>query len=74
VGLEKALGVMDAALAKTPFLAGETFTLADVVYMPYVDYLMGSPVKDVIAKFPHVGAWWKGVSDRPAWAKATGRA
>jgi glutathione S-transferase len=73
-GLEKALGIMDAALAKTPFLAGQTFTLADVVYMPYVDYLMGSPVKDVIAKFPHVTAWWQRVSDRPAWAKASGRA
>ena len=43
-GADKALGIMDAQLAKSPFSPG-TFTLADVCFMPYFEYAMGSPAK-----------------------------
>ena len=72
-GLETALGVMNARLAKSPFLAGEQLTLADVCFMPYVEYLMSTPVKETIAKFPHVAAWWNKASERPTWKKVAGR-
>ncbi len=73
-GLEKALGVMEAELAKNAFIAGPEFTLADVVLMPYMEYAMMTPAKDIIAKYPHVSAWWKKVHERPAWKKAIGQA
>jgi glutathione S-transferase len=73
-GLETALGVMEARLAKSPFLAGDKLTLADVCFMPYIEYAMGTPVKETLAKFPHVTAWWNKVSERPTWQKTVGRA
>jgi glutathione S-transferase len=72
-GLETALTVMDARLAKSPFLAGDHLTLADICFMPYVEYAMGTPVKETIAKFPHVSSWWNKVSERATWQKAAGR-
>jgi glutathione S-transferase len=73
-GLEAALGVMEARLAKSPFLAGDQLTLADVCFMPYIDYAMGSPAKETFAKFPHVSSWWNKISERPAWQKTAQRA
>jgi glutathione S-transferase len=72
-GLENALGVMDAQLAKTAYLTGADFTLADVVFMPYFEYAMSTPAKEIFAKFAHVTAWWSKVSERAAWQKTAGR-
>jgi glutathione S-transferase len=71
---EKALAVMDKQLASSAFFAGDSFTLADVSFMPYVEYAILTPAKDLIAKHPHVTAWWSKVSERPTWRKAVGRA
>ena len=70
--LDVVLGVMDG-LAKTPMLVGTEFTLADVVFMPYVEYAMGTPPRR-FAKHSHVSAWWNRVSERPTWHKTVGRA
>jgi glutathione S-transferase len=72
--LETALGVMEARLAKSPFLAGNDLTLADVGFAPYIEYAMGTPLKDTFAKFPHVMTWWNKISERPTWQKTAGRA
>jgi glutathione S-transferase len=72
--LETTLGVMDKQLATTPFLAGSEFTLADVCYMPYVDYAIGTPAKEILAKYPHVMTWWNKISERPTWRTASGKA
>jgi len=71
--LDKALGIMDKQLASTAFIAGETFSLADICFMPYVEYGMSTPAKEHFAKHPHVAAWWSKVSERPTWRKVTGR-
>lgn len=71
--LTATLGVMDAQLAQTPYLAGETFTLADVVYMPYIDYVMTTPARALFEPHAHVMAWWKRISERPTWRKVVGR-
>lgn len=42
--------------------------------MPYIEYVMGTPVKETFAKFPHVSAWWSKISERPSWRKTAGRA
>jgi glutathione S-transferase len=72
--LETALGVMDKQLASHPFIAGETFSLADICFMPYLEYGTHTPAKDIIAKFPHVIAWWDKISGRQTWQKIAGRA
>jgi glutathione S-transferase len=72
-GVEKALGVMEATLAKTPYLAGKELSLADIFFMPYVEYGMVTPLKETFARYPHTSAWWTRVSERPTWLKVAGR-
>ena len=72
-GLENALRVMDERLAASPYLAGDEFTLADICYMPYIEYVMATPAKELITKHAHVAAWWDKISARPSWRKATGK-
>ena len=71
--LENTLGIMDKQLAATPYLAGGSFTLADICFMPYIEYVMATPAKEHVTKFPHVAAWWSKVSERPSWRKVAGR-
>jgi glutathione S-transferase len=72
--LDTTSGVMEKALAKTPFISGADFTVADICFMPYIEYAMGTPAKDIFAKYPHVMSWWNKISERPTWRKATGKA
>ncbi len=64
--------VMDKQLAKTDFIAGPTFTLADIGYMPYAEYLMGGPAKTFLTANPHVSSWWTRISTRPTWQTVIG--
>ncbi len=73
-GLDRALDVMQTRLAATPFIAGETFTLADIGYMPYLEYLATTPQMSHVSDRPAVAKWWKTISSRPAWQKAIGKA
>ena len=72
--LDTTSAIMDRQLAKTPFLAGGEFTIADIGYMPYLEYAMATPAKDIFARYPHLMAWWSKISERPSWRKATGKA
>jgi glutathione S-transferase len=72
--LDKALAVMDKQLASHPFIAGDSFSLADICFMPYVEYAMATPEKERFAKYPNVTAWWSKVGERPTWRKVAGRA
>jgi glutathione S-transferase len=72
--LETAFGVLEARLATSPYLAGDMFSLADVCFMPYLEYAMASPVKEMLTKYPHVSAWWSKISERPTWLKVANRA
>lgn len=62
-----------AALSKqfneTPYLAGDEFTIADIGYMPYIEYTINSPLKAVYEKSPRVMSWWQRISERPSWIK-----
>ncbi|MDB4945475.1 MAG: putative glutathione S-transferase-like protein [Labilithrix sp.] len=73
-GLETTLGVMEAHLAKNDYFTGKEFTLADISFMPYVEYGMMTPAKDLFAKYPNVMQWWSRVSARPSWQKVSGKA
>lgn len=70
--LDATCAVMDRQLARTPFLAGAAFSLADVCFMPYVDYGMATPAKEIFAKHPHLMRWWGETSGRATWRKVTG--
>ncbi|AFE09003.1 putative glutathione S-transferase [Corallococcus coralloides DSM 2259] len=72
-GLKRPLEVLDAALATRPYLAGNDFTLAEVCFAPYMDYLFGVGEKDTVAPYKNVMAWWDRVSNRPSVKKAHGR-
>ncbi len=72
--LTETLGIMDAHLAKHPSFAGETFSLADISFMPYVEYMLMTPAKELFVKWPHVMAWWARVSERPSWKKVAQKA
>ena len=71
--LDTALGIMDKQLAAHPFIAGGSFTLADVSFMPYIEYAMNTPAKEHFTKHAHVTAWWNKISERPTWRKVAGR-
>jgi len=71
--LETTCSVMDRQLAQTPFVAGATFSLADICFMPYLEYTMGTPAKDIYAPHPRLLAWWNKISERPTWRKIVGK-
>jgi len=68
-GLETAFAFMEKALTKNEYLAGSELSLADICFMPYIQYAMAGPVKEILPKYPHVNAWWERVSSRPSWKK-----
>jgi glutathione S-transferase len=72
--VEVACGVMEKQLALTPFIAGNDFTLADICFMPYLEYVMPTPAKEIFAKCPHLMSWWNRIAERPTWRKVTGKA
>src|SRR5690242_10292528 len=52
--LQRPLDVIDQALAGTPYLAGEAFSLADISWMPYVEYLFSSKQGELITSRKNV--------------------
>jgi glutathione S-transferase len=73
VGIDRACDVLDAALAGKQYLCGDQLTLADICYAPYLEYAMGTDARDRILARSNVAAWWKRVSERPAWQKTAAR-
>ncbi|CAE6447766.1 unnamed protein product [Rhizoctonia solani] len=56
-------------LSKQKYLAGNTFTLADLFHLPY-----GKMVSDldpsILSSKPHVKKWWDDISSRESWKAA----
>jgi glutathione S-transferase len=71
--LETTCAFMEKQLTQTQFIAGSAFTLADVCFMPYLEYAIVSSFKGVFTQHPHLMTWWNRVSERPAWRKVTGK-
>lgn len=67
--LAKVLDVYEARLTKSKYLAGDSFTLADLHHLPALHYLKGTKVKQLFEERPHVSAWCKDILARPAWEK-----
>lgn len=64
--LAGAFAVIDRALGDTRYLAGPTFSLADISLMPYLAGadMVGSPAPGDLR---HLQRWWEDVSARPSW-------
>ncbi|KDN46691.1 Glutathione S-transferase, partial [Rhizoctonia solani AG-8 WAC10335] len=56
-------------LSKQKYLAGDTFTLADLFHLPYGQIISVIEPR-ILASKPHVKAWWDDISARESW-KAT---
>lgn len=71
--LVPAVDVLEKQLAGKTFLLGDTFTLADVMYMPYLEYLSMTPAMELVTSRPNVAGWWERIRSRPTWQKVTGK-
>lgn len=68
--LEKVLDVYEKQLATRKYLAGDTYSIADMAHIPYTYYLIKCGYKDMLKKRPNVYNWLKDIMRRPA-VKAT---
>jgi len=71
--LSKVVDILDAYLAKNKYFAGEQFTLVDIAFLPYTQYLIDSGSGDVVLSKPNFAAYWQRISTRTSWQKAIGK-
>jgi GSH-dependent disulfide-bond oxidoreductase len=57
-------GVLDRQLAKTPFIAGKTYTIADMAIWPWLRNWKNQGIE--MADYPHVAKWFETIGKRPA--------
>ncbi|KAG6557480.1 hypothetical protein Mapa_000753 [Marchantia paleacea] len=68
--LEAVLDVYESRLSKSKYLAGEFFSLADLVHVPYLHFLItGTRLSSIVTSRKHVNAWWEAISSRPTWTR-----
>ncbi|MCP3138882.1 glutathione S-transferase N-terminal domain-containing protein [Pyxidicoccus xibeiensis] len=72
-GVEKVFAIIDPVLGKQQYFAGDSFSLAEVSWLPYMEFFVASGGMELIGKYKNVAAWWERVSTRPSWKKVTGR-
>jgi len=68
--LDTAFAVLERALADQSFLTGGIFSLAEIGFMPYLEYLTHTPADAKLAAHPRGAAWWAAARKRPAWVQA----
>ncbi|MBA0575663.1 hypothetical protein Golob_027396 [Gossypium lobatum] len=68
--LEKVLDIYEQRLSTTAYLAGDSFTLADLSHLPPLRYLVDDVgMWHMVSQRKHVNAWWETISNRAAWKK-----
>ena len=68
-GMLPALDAADRRLASTPYLAGDSFSLADIHWMPYLEYLLQLGEGEPVTRRKNLSAWWERVSGRETWQR-----
>ena len=66
-GMQLALDTADRWFASHPYFAGSAFSLADVHWMPYIEYLVKTGNAEHVLRRVHLAAWWERVSARKTW-------
>lgn len=59
--------ILNSELRKSPYLAGEAFSLADLFIMPCHAHLTLAKEVEVMEAYPHFMNWWSRVSKRPSY-------
>jgi glutathione S-transferase len=67
--MQRGLDIVDDALASSAYLAGSAFSLADIHWMPYLEYLEQIGEGAALTRRKHVQRWWNRISARPSWQK-----
>ncbi|KAI5123007.1 hypothetical protein M0805_007629 [Coniferiporia weirii] len=65
--LEEKLKVYEVILGKQKYLAGDEFTLADLVHLPYGELIINSAGFTGLSATTNVARWWADISSRPSW-------
>jgi GST-like protein len=60
------LGVMQAQLAKSRFIAGEDFTIADIAIYPWTNSILRIPTIGSLVEWPAIVRWREEIGARPA--------
>jgi glutathione S-transferase len=68
--LRQAVERIDAAIAKGPWLAGETISLADLCVLPTIVRMEDIRLETVWADLPHFQNWYERMQARPSFATA----
>ena len=64
--VDRLAGVMDAQLSVTEYLAGDEYTIADIITWPWATLLSRVIDENIGAQFPHVKRWRDQLRNRPA--------
>ncbi|MGH7089101.1 MAG: glutathione S-transferase family protein [Stellaceae bacterium] len=68
---DRFLGDMETALARSPWLAGDRFSLAEVGVIPYINRLEMLALSRLWTEArPRLAGWWERVKARPSFAPA----
>lgn len=66
--LDAVYAAMDRALGEErTFLVGHSFSLADLVFVQYTDYLLKAQSENLVLKYENVRRWWHGVTQRDSY-------
>jgi GSH-dependent disulfide-bond oxidoreductase len=57
-------GVIDRQLARTPWLAGDRYSIADIATFPWLRNWQNQGI--VLGDYPHLAQWFHGIARRPA--------
>ncbi|MEZ4361484.1 MAG: glutathione S-transferase N-terminal domain-containing protein [Kofleriaceae bacterium] len=66
-GMVPALDAADAWLRDHAYFGSSMFSLADLHWMPYLEYLTKCGEGSPLQQRAHLSSWWERVSARPAW-------
>jgi glutathione S-transferase len=68
--LERVFDIYEERLSESKYLAGESFTLADLSHLPTIRYLVtDAGMSHLVKERKFVNGWWEEISSRPAWKK-----
>ena len=63
---------MEETLGQAPWLAGETFSLADIAITPFIERFQANGLDGLVdfEKRSNVGDWWQRIQERPSYETA----
>ncbi|KAI1014975.1 hypothetical protein LB503_004033 [Fusarium chuoi] len=65
--LERVLRLLDQKLSTQPFMAGETVTLVDFFYVPYMHYLQDGVWPTLLEAHTNLLTWWNRMKGRASY-------